>query len=170
MIAPIPGAAKEQSMTVKYSRWLRSYVGHQRILQVRASAFVRDGAGAVLLCRRADVMLWDVPGGTIGLDELPAHGMSREVQEETGLLLAAERLVGVYGGPDFHWTYPNGDQAQILAILFAARIVGGALRPTGHENVNVAFFPPDRLPPLVPRTGPMLQDAFAGRSEASFDR
>lgn len=157
-------------MTVKYTRWLRSYVGHQRILQVRASAFVRDEAGGVLLCRRADVMLWDVPGGTISLDEVPARAMSREVQEETGLLLEAALLIGVYGGPEFHWTYPNGDQAQILAIFFAARIVGGALRPTGHENVNVAFFPPDRLPPLVPRTRRMLQDAFAGLSEAAFDQ
>ncbi|HMQ32699.1 MAG TPA: NUDIX domain-containing protein [Chloroflexaceae bacterium] len=157
-------------MTVKYTRWLRSYVGHQRILQVRASAFVRDEAGAVLLCRRADVMLWDVPGGTIGLDEVPAHGMTREVQEETGLELEAERLIGVYGGPEFHWTYPNGDQAQILAIFFAARIVGGTLRPAGHENVNVAFFPTDRLPPLVPRTRRMLADALAGHGEAAFDR
>ena len=157
-------------MTVKYTRWLRSYVGHQRILQVRASAFVCDAQGHVLLCRRADVMLWDVPGGTIGLDELPARGMIREVQEETGLLLEADRLVGVYGGPEFHWAYPNGDQAQILAMLFGARIVGGELRRAGHENVNVAFFPTNKLPPLVPRTRRMLQDALAGKAEASFDR
>jgi ADP-ribose pyrophosphatase YjhB (NUDIX family) len=156
-------------MTVKYTRWLRSYVGHQRILQLRASAFARDEQGAVLLCRRADVMLWDVPGGTIGLDELPARGMTREVQEETGLILQAERVVGVYGGPEFHWTYPNGDQAQILCIFFAARIVGGTLSPSGHENVNVAFFPPESLPPLLPRTRRMLVDALAGRAEASFD-
>ncbi len=157
-------------MTVKYTRWLRSYVGHQRILQVRASAFVQNEDGAILLCRRADVMLWDVPGGTIGLDEVPARGMTREVQEETGLVLEAERLIGVYGGPEFHWTYPNGDQAQILAIFFAARIVGGALRPAGHENVNVAFFPPDHLPPLLPRARRMLDDALAGHSETVFDR
>lgn len=156
-------------MEVKYTRWLRSYVGHQRILQVRACGFTRDDQGAVLLCRRADVMLWDVPGGTIGLSEVPARGMVREVQEETGLRVEPTRLIGVYGGPDYHWTYPNGDQAQILTIFFAARIVGGALRPTGHENVNVAFFPPERLPPLLPRTRQMLHDAFANLPEASFE-
>lgn len=156
-------------MTVKYTRWLRSYVGHQRILQVRASAYARDERGNILLCRRADVMLWDVPGGTIGLDEVPARGMTREVQEETGLLLQAEQVIGVYGGPDFHWTYPNGDQAQILAIFFAARIVDGELRPSGHENVQVAFFAPDQLPPLVPRTRRMLADALTGQSKTAFD-
>lgn len=157
-------------MTVKYTRWLRSYVGHQRIMQVRACAFARDDAGQILLCRRADVMLWDVPGGTIGLDEAPARGMAREVNEETGLQVEAERLIGVYGGPDHHWAYPNGDQAQILTIFFAVRIISGTLLPAGHENVNVAFFPPDRLPPLLARTPRMLQDALAGHSEASFDR
>lgn len=157
-------------MTIKYTRWLRSYVGHQRIMQVRASGFVRNAEGHILLCRRADVMLWDVPGGTIGLDETPAQGLMREVAEETGLQLRAERIIGVYGGPDFHWTYPNGDQAQILAIFFVATIVGGTLHPSGHENVNIAFFPPDKLPPLLPRTRRMLNDALADRVEAVFDR
>jgi ADP-ribose pyrophosphatase YjhB (NUDIX family) len=161
---------KEAAMTIKYTRWLRTYVGHQRILQVRASAFARDESGAILLCRRADVMLWDVPGGTISLDEVPARGMSREVQEETGLTLEAARLIGVYSGPDFHWTYPNGDQAQIMTIFFAATIVGGSLRRAGHENVNVAFFPPDSLPPLLNRTRRMIQDALADKAEAAFDK
>ena len=156
-------------MTIKYTRWLRSYVGHQRILQVRSSGFVQDESGAILLCRRADVMLWDVPGGTIGLDETPVQGLTREVQEETGLLLRPERLIGVYAGADFHWTYPNGDQAQILALLFAARVVSGEMRRTGHENVNIGFFPPDQLPPLLARTKRMIADGLAGKGEAMFD-
>lgn len=156
-------------MAIKYTRWLRSYVGHQCIMQVRSSGFVQDEHGAILLCRRADVMLWDVPGGTISLDETPVQGLTREVLEETGLKLHAERLIGVYAGPDFHWTYPNGDQAQILALLFVARIVGGELRRTGHENVNIGFFPPDKLPPLLARTKRMLTDALAGKSDAVFD-
>ncbi|NTV64851.1 MAG: NUDIX domain-containing protein [Oscillochloris sp.] len=157
-------------MTIKYTRWLRSYVGHQRIMQVRSCGFVQDEQGKLLLCRRADVMLWDLPGGTISLDETPVQGLMREVQEETGLTLHAERLIGIYGGPDFQWTYPNGDQAQILALLFAARIVRGELRQTGHENVNLGFFAPDKLPPLLPRTKRMIVDALAGRVEAAFDR
>jgi ADP-ribose pyrophosphatase YjhB (NUDIX family) len=157
-------------MTIKYTRWLRSYVGHQRIMQVRSSGFVQDESGAILLCRRADVMLWDVPGGTIGLDETPVQGLTREVQEETGLLLKPERLIGVYAGPDFHWTYPNGDQAQIMALLFAARVVGGELRRTGHENVNIGFFAPDQLPPLLARTKRMIVDGLAGKGEAVFDQ
>lgn len=157
-------------MEVKYTRWLRTYVGHQRILQVRAGGFITNDSDAVLLCRRADVMLWDIPGGTIGLSETPAAGLAREVREETGLAVAAHQLIGVYGGPEYGWTYPNGDQAQILTIFFAAKILEGTLKQSGHENVNVGFFRSDALPPLLPRTRRMLQDAFAGRTEASFDR
>ncbi len=157
-------------MTIKYTRWLRTYVGHQRIMQVRSCGFVQNERGEVLLCRRADVMLWDLPGGTISLDETPVQGLAREVLEETGLSLRAERLIGVYAGPDFHWSYPNGDQAQIIAILFAAQIVGGELRQAGHENVNIGFFSPDAFPPLLTRTKRMLADALSGRAEAAFDR
>jgi ADP-ribose pyrophosphatase YjhB (NUDIX family) len=114
-------------------------------------------------------MLWDVPGGTINLDESPAQGLVREVREETGLLLRPEKLIGIYSGPDFAWSYPNGDQSQILAIFFAARIVGGELQQAGHENVNVGFFDPNHLPPLLTRTRRMLADAFANRPEAAFD-
>lgn len=156
-------------MTVHYNRWLRSYVGHQRVFQLRASGFIRDDAGAILLCLRADVMLWDVPGGTIELDETPSQGLVREIHEETGLLVRAERLIGVYGGPDFQWAYPNGDQAQIIGVFLECRIVGGALHPAGHENVTVAFFPPDRLPSLLPRALRMLNDALSGRNDAFFD-
>ncbi len=156
-------------MPIKYTRWLRSYVGHQRILQVRASGFVCDEAGHMLLCRRADVMLWDVPGGTIDIDETPAAGLVREVEAETGLHLAPERLIGVYGGPDFAWSYPNGDQAQILSIFFAAAIIGGELLPSGRENEQVRFFPTDQLPPLLPRTRRMIADALASHTQPTFD-
>ncbi len=156
-------------MTVKYTRWLRSYVGHQRLLQLRASGFIRNEVGNVLLCRRADVMLWDVPGGTIELSETPTQGLVREIRQETGFQVTPERLIGVYAGPDFEWTYPNGDQAQIVSVFMTCRIISGVLDPAGRENVRVQFFPPESLPPLLPRTVRMLKDALANRSEAFFD-
>ena len=60
-------------MTVNYVRWLRSYVGHQRLLQLAAAAFIRDTHGCVLLGRRSDVMLWAPPSGVIQLGDTPAR-------------------------------------------------------------------------------------------------
>ncbi|MFO7167596.1 MAG: NUDIX domain-containing protein [Chloroflexota bacterium] len=156
-------------MTVNYVRWLRSYVGHQRILQLSASAFITDSRGHVLLGQRADVMLWAPPSGVVQLGETPAKTLVREVQEETGLYVEVERLIGLYTGRDFEWTYPNGDQAQIVTAFFACRVVGGVLTPDYSEFVSLRYYPPDHLPPLMPRCVRMLQDALRGRTEAAFD-
>jgi ADP-ribose pyrophosphatase YjhB (NUDIX family) len=156
-------------MTVNYSRWLRTYVGHQRLLQFAASAFILDEYGNVLLGRRTDVMLWAPPSGVIQLGETPARTIEREVTEETGLNVTVERLIGLYTGPDFEWTYPNGDQAQIISAFFACNIVAGTLTPDRTEFTDLTYFPQQALPPLMPRYVRMLEDAFAGRDVAMFD-
>jgi 8-oxo-dGTP pyrophosphatase MutT (NUDIX family) len=156
-------------MTVNYVRWLRSYVGHQRVLQLAASAFIRDERGHVLLGQRSDVMLWATPSGVVQLGETPAQTVVREVQEETGLYVEVEGLIGLYTGRDFEWTYPNGDQAQIVSAFFACRVAGGVLTPDRSEFVSLGYYPPDQLPPLMPRYVRMVRDALAGRTEAAFD-
>ncbi len=156
-------------MTVNYVRWLRSYIGHQRLLQLSVSAFIRDDRGRVLLGRRSDVMLWAPPSGVVQLGETPVRTLVREVQEETGLHIEVARLIGLYTGPDFEWTYPNGDQAQIISAFFVCRVLGGVMTPDHHEFVDLGYFAPDAFPPLMPRCVRMLKDALAGRREATFD-
>jgi 8-oxo-dGTP pyrophosphatase MutT (NUDIX family) len=155
-------------MTVNYVRWLRSYVGHQRLLQLAASAFIRDDRGYVLLGRRSDVMLWAPPSGVVQLGEKPSETLVREVQEETGLHVQVSRLIGLYTGAEFEWTYPNGDQAQIVSAFFECEVVGGALTPDHREFVDLGYFAPGSFPSLMPRYVRMLDDALAGR-EAVFD-
>jgi ADP-ribose pyrophosphatase YjhB (NUDIX family) len=60
------------------------------------------------------------------------------VQEETGLEVAIDGLVGLYS---------TAGEAVIL-VVYAARIVAGSLEP-GPEMSEVAIFPPDRLPRMA---------------------
>lgn len=156
-------------MTVNYVRWLRSYVGHQRLLQLAASAFIRDANGHVLLGRRTDVMLWAPPSGVMQLGETPSQTIEREVLEETGLQVQVERLIGLYTGHEFEWTYPNGDQAQIISAFFECRVTGGTLRPDAREFLDLGYFKPGAFPPLMPRYVRMLDDAITSREAAFFD-
>ena len=57
----------------------------------------------------------------------------REVWEETGLHVAPTRILGLYGGPECHVRYRNGDEVSYLMVVFEARVIGGHPRPDGVE-------------------------------------
>lgn len=68
----------------------------QRQLQVGVKIFLTNEVGEVLLLKRnrethADVgEQWDIPGGRINVGESLFVNLSREVAEETGLILTGE--------------------------------------------------------------------------------
>lgn len=84
-----------------YLRDLRARVGTTRLLLPSVTGVVRDVAGRVLLVQQHDDQRWSTPGGAIEPDETPANAVVREVWEETGLLVAPVRVLGVYAGTDF---------------------------------------------------------------------
>ena len=148
---------------------LRRYVGRERLMMVGGAGLVRDEAGRVLLIRRSDDGKWALPAGSMELGERVDRAVEREVGEETGLVVRAERLIGVYaGGPAFRHTYPNGDQAVLVSTFFDCRVMGGALCADNDETLEVRFFPPDRLPPLLELHSIRIRDGLAGREAACF--
>lgn len=50
--------------------------------------------------------------------ESPVQALLREVREETVLAIKVDRLLGVFGGEGFGFTYPNGDQFEYTVIMF----------------------------------------------------
>ena len=76
--------------------------------------------------------------------------MVREVREETGLEVAVERLVGVYGKAD----------RDDLAFSFTCRVVGGHLTAT-RESSECRYFEIGQIPPNTsPRVVETFQDAI----------
>ena len=164
----LPGDASDGPGVEPFFMRLRRHIGQARWIMPGAAALVRDEAGRVLLQRRGDTGEWGLPAGALELGERLDRTVAREVREETGLEINPLRVVGVYSGHDFNFTYPNGDQVKAVSTLFECRIAGGALKADGLESLEVRFFAPDDLPPLEPRHHRRIQDALAGREEAVF--
>ena len=99
-----------------------------------------------------------------------AQPAAREAHEETGLLIEPTRIIGVYAGPLFCLTYPNGDRVAYVGISFRAHVVGGAERPCGDEVDRLGWFDCEEALALAmaPHTRILIEDAFRDLPEAVF--
>src|SRR5229473_7334772 len=130
----------------EYLRSLRSQVGSALLLvpSVTGLVFDRDD-GRVLLVRHSNGGVWVAPGGAIDLDEAPQDAVVREVWEETGLRVEPIRLCGVFGGPECHVKYANGDEVAYVMAVFECRRLGGELRADQEETLEARYFAASEL-------------------------
>ncbi|MCC7495052.1 MAG: NUDIX domain-containing protein [Fimbriimonadaceae bacterium] len=131
-----------------YLRDLRALVGPRLLVMPGCGALVRDEAGRLLFQRRSDDGCWSLPGGAMDPGERPAETVVREVHEETGLRVEPVELAGVFGGPGFRHTYPNGDQLDAVVLIFECRVVGGHLQSLDGESLELRWCPPAQRPPV----------------------
>ena len=129
-----------------YIKWIRSKVGHEKIILVFAGGCVFDKEGRVLLQRRGDSGKWGFPGGAIELGETPEMAAIREVREETGLDVKVTDFIGIYTDSDME--YPNGDKAHSICIFYEVETVGGQLKCDEVETVELKYFGLDEMPEL----------------------
>lgn len=125
---------------------LRSMIGTYPLPLVGTTGIVRDGAGRLLLGRRADVGEWALPSGIVEPGEEPAVGCRREVLEETGVLVRIDALAAV--STTELVVYANGDQTIYLDLTFLASPLRGTAHAADEENTEVRWFAPEELPPL----------------------
>jgi RimJ/RimL family protein N-acetyltransferase/ADP-ribose pyrophosphatase YjhB (NUDIX family) len=69
---------------------LNSFLPRKRAI---AQMLVQDGEGHVLLCKPTYKKDWDLPGGVVEVHESPMLAVSREVEEELGLVIKAGPLL-----------------------------------------------------------------------------
>ncbi|WP_033948566.1 NUDIX domain-containing protein [Streptomyces sp. CNQ431] len=112
------------------------------------TAVVQDNAGRLLVIHKTDNDLWALPGGGHDIGERVADTVVREVEEETGIRVQVEGLVGLYTDPDHVLEYDDGEVRQQFSICFRARPVGGRLR-TSSESKEVRWVDASELHSLT---------------------
>lgn len=80
--------------------------------------------GRVLAIQRRDDNRWVPPGGVLELTETPADGVAREVLEETGIKVRADRLTGVYKNMD----------RGVVTLAFRCSVIDGQGHPTSEAR------------------------------------
>jgi len=95
----------------------------------------------ILMTKRSDFEVWCLPGGHVDPGESVAETAVRETREEVGLDVELTRFVGIYTRV--------GGEYTIHLNLFAARPVGGNLKPQAAEVLAIDTFSPDALPDLM---------------------
>ena len=157
---PVNWVRRLRGPVVRVRRLLNRIKGRPEPPVVRrtlgAFACIFDDAGRILLSRRRDYDVWNLPGGGVRAGETPWEAAVREVREETGLSVAVERLSGIYQKP----------ARQAFVFAFRCRVTGGRLQPTREAAEHRAFALDDLPEMLLPKHRERIADAAAGRVEA----
>ncbi len=119
---------------------LRALVGPRPLILPSAGALVFDQAGRVLLQRRADDGIWNIPGGAMEPGETLEQTAQREVREETGLDIGGLKLLCVLSGPQFFHVYPSGDAVYHVAAIYLAEQLRGTPGTDDAEATETRFF------------------------------
>ena len=100
---------------------------------------------------------WAFPGGFLELDETVEEGASRELQEETGLIISSGngllKQLGCYSKVD------RDPRGRVITIAFYALVLKAAVK--GNDDARDArWFPVSALPPLAFDHDQILRDAL----------
>lgn len=119
-------------------------------------AVIRDNK--ILLIQERMDGRWAMPGGWADLGNAPASVAEREVWEESGYHVKAEKVVAVI---DANRIEPM-EFYHAFKIIFLCTLIGGEPQ-VSHETMAVDFFDMNNLPPLsLYRTDEsMLREVFA---------
>lgn len=105
----------------------------------------------VLLVKRRDFPLWDLPSGVVESDELPSEAAIREMNEETGYEVQI----------DYEFARYIDKTRNDCQHLFKSHIINGELKRTTTETRDLRWFSLNRLPLLIiPNRKRQIRDAL----------
>ena len=138
--------------------------------RIRASVVAPDGERILLVEAYAPETLpsvggmtghyWNFPGGGLEHDESALEGAERELREETGLIVTAERVI--YVQEVIHRLAPPGARERPIRqieIYVLARQVEGRITLSDPDVLDARYFTRDEVAAIAAYP-PMLADLF----------
>lgn len=114
----------------------------------------------VLLVKRRDFPLWDLPGGVVELDELPSEAAIREMYEETGYEVQI----------DYEFARYIDKTRNDCQHLFKSHIINGEFKRTTTETRDLRWFSLNRLPLLIiPNRKRQIRDALTIKNFEEYE-
>ncbi|MBZ9685485.1 NUDIX hydrolase [Clostridium estertheticum] len=114
---------------------------------------LNENNNRILLVKRKDIPIWDLPGGKVGIEETPTACAVREAIEETGYITNAYKKIGEY----------NRIQFNDIQHIFLGKVIGGQEIENGDETSKVKWFKLNKLPFfMVPHRKEQIKDYTSG--------
>ena len=124
---------------------------------------VRWLGGRLLMVRRCDSGVWELPGGRVDVGESAVEAAVRETAEEAGVQIVVAGLAGTFTDPGLVVRAPDGEVRQVFALVFRGRAVGGVPHGDLHETSDAAWVAVAELPrlPMEPAVRRWVAQALA---------
>lgn len=124
--------------------------------------------GKLLLEKRSDSDVWGLIGGGVKDHESEAQAMVREIHEELGVWISANRLkkLGIYGEPGRVAAYCDGSVWRMVIVVFALELEEGTALKLSKESRELRFFSREELKDIevVITHSDIVEDHFLNRS------
>ena len=96
---------------------------------------IKTRDGVVLVKRRNEPYkgMWALPGGFVEYGEKVEFAAIREAEEETGVKVKIQKLLGVYSDPE------RDPRGHVISVCFLAKRVGGSLKAASDAKEVMIF-------------------------------
>lgn len=128
-----------------------------RKFQLTGASVILYKNGKILLQQRRDNLCWGYHGGGVEPGERVEDAAKRELFEETGLVANSLKLYGVFSGPNHHHVYPDGNEADIIDIVYTCDEFSGEESGQESEVNDLRWFDFDSIPTNL---SPVIKDAL----------
>ncbi|MFL5968032.1 MAG: NUDIX domain-containing protein [Gaiellaceae bacterium] len=120
-----------------------------------------DRADDLLLELRRDAPLWSLIAGRVEDGESLLQGLTREVAEETGLVVTGATFFGHFSDPGRIVSYPDGNTYSLVSLAYLVSVESFEPLRAGPESREVRFYSREALRGVeVPATQRRVLDRY----------